>query len=418
MPEPWSYPIRLFERTGVELEYMIVDAETLAVKPIADEALKAITGEYATDAEPDGPDGLISWSNELALHVIELKTTNPVATLDEAAPVFVDHVGRVNAILEPMGARLMPGAMHPWMNPHEELRLWPHEYNRVYEAFNRIFSCEGHGWANLQSTHINLPFGSDDEFGRLHAAMRLVLPILPALAASSPMMDGAVTGLADTRLEVYRSNARRVPSVSGLVVPERVFTRHDYETKLLGSLYRDIAPHDIDGILQHEWLNARGCIARFDRGSIEIRVLDIQENPIADLAIVALVNKTLQALAEEQWATLEEQQSWEVEPLHGLLLRTIREGETARIDDPAYLELFRLRSSAGVTAGEFWSALAERFDLAQPWREHLRLIAEHGTLSTRLRRSLGADPSRERINSVYRALCDCLASNEPFLPGA
>ena len=81
---------------------------------------------------------------------------------------------------QPVIARLLPTAMHPWMDPDRDLRLWPHEASAVYEAFNRIFSCRGHGWANLQSAHINLPFANDEEFGRLHAAIRAVLPIIPA----------------------------------------------------------------------------------------------------------------------------------------------------------------------------------------------------------------------------------------------
>jgi len=38
-------------------------------------------------------------------------------------------------------------------------------------------------------------------------------------------------------------------------------------------------------VLQNEWLNSRGAIARFERDTIEIRVLDSQETPAAELAI-------------------------------------------------------------------------------------------------------------------------------------
>ena len=72
------------------------------------------------------------------------------------------------------------------------MRLWPHENREVYDAFDRIFSCKGHGWANLQSMHINLPFADDAEFGRLHAAIRFLMPLMPGLTASSPVMDGVV----------------------------------------------------------------------------------------------------------------------------------------------------------------------------------------------------------------------------------
>src|SRR5690606_30349750 len=126
----------------------------------------------------------------------------------------------------------------------------------------RIFDCRGHGWANLQSVHLNLPFANDDQFGRLHAAIRLLLPLLPALAASSPLIESRRSGLLDTRLDVYRSNAARIPSVSGQVIPEPVYTRSDYDREILQRMYRDVAPFDPDGTLQHEWLNARGAIAR------------------------------------------------------------------------------------------------------------------------------------------------------------
>ena len=106
-------------------------------------------------------------------------------------------------------------------DPDREARLWPHEYGPVYRAFDRIFGCRGHGWSNLQSTHLNLPFRGDEEFGRLHAAVRLVLPLLPALAASTPIVEGRVGRHLDTRMETYRHNAAKVPSVSSVGVGAR-----------------------------------------------------------------------------------------------------------------------------------------------------------------------------------------------------
>ncbi|MFG0273470.1 MAG: glutamate-cysteine ligase family protein [Phycisphaerales bacterium] len=416
----YRYPIGLFERVGVELEYMIVDAETLDVRPVCDRLLAMVEGASSAhpgDAEPDGPGGVVSWSNELALHVLEMKTPAPVASLAEPLPVFNDHVRRADEMLASLGARLMPGAMHPWMDPHHEMVIWPHEYGAVYEAFDRIFGCTGHGWANLQSTHINLPFADDAEFGRLHAAIRLALPLLPALAASSPMRDGRLSGFADTRLEVYRTNSRAVPSVAGMVIPERVFTRGAYESGLLAGIYRDIRPHDPEGLLQYEWLNARGCIARFMRGAIEIRVLDIQERPLADLAMCELITRFVRALCEERWSDLACQQAFEPEPLHATLLRTIRDGERATIDDGAYLEALGL-GRAPMTAQEAWRRItSELAPNASPWNAALAVILDEGTLSTRLRSALGESPSRDRMRAVYRHLCDCLHDDRPFRAG-
>ena len=41
--------LALFEAFGVELEYMIVDKDSLAVKPVADELLKHELGQYGSD---------------------------------------------------------------------------------------------------------------------------------------------------------------------------------------------------------------------------------------------------------------------------------------------------------------------------------------------------------------------------------
>ncbi|MEY2931033.1 MAG: hypothetical protein RL033_1782 [Pseudomonadota bacterium] len=411
-----SSPLGLFEGIGIELEYMIVDPTSLAVRPVADELLKSVGGGY--DLEVDlGP---VAWSNELALHVIEMKCNGPVRSLSGLGPLFQEHVARMTELLRPLSARLLPTAMHPWMDPERELRLWPHENDFVYQAFDRIFDCRGHGWANLQSMHINLPFGNDDEFGRLHAAMRLILPLLPALAASSPLVEGKLTGLLDTRVDVYRTNARRVPSVAGLVIPEAVFTRADYEQKLLEPMYAALAPHDPDGVLHHEWANARGCIARFERDAIEIRLLDLQEHPRADIAIAALVVGTLKLLVTESLSSYATQRSFSAEQLAPLLHACIRDADEALIDDTELLAALGLPGHAQLTARGIWRALAERVSQSEPgfseWREPLKVILERGCLARRLREAVEDSPSPERLLAVYQEVATCLDRGIAFRP--
>jgi carboxylate-amine ligase len=409
--------LRLFEAFGVELEYMIVDATSLDVRPIADELMRDATGgeEYVGDVEA----GDVSWSNELVAHVVELKTTDPAPSLTPLAASFQSQVQRINELLARHGARLMPGGMHPWMDPARETKLWPHDCNAIYAAFNRIFNCQGHGWSNLQSVHINLPFGDDAEFGRLHAAIRLVLPILPALAASSPIVDGRATGVLDTRLDVYRTNSRRIPSITGHVVPEPVFSEADYRQVILNTLYAEIAPHDPEGILQEEWLNARGAIARFERNTIEIRVLDIQECPAADLAICGLAVGTLRGLADGRFGSLAEQQAWSAERLAEILLATIRDGEQAVVRDTEYLRLFGMQA-ASATVAEVWrhinQCVADRSGRTPETDRALDVILREGPLARRLLHRLGnrADDRHAQARE-YARLCDCLSRGEMFV---
>jgi len=411
-------PLGLFQGFGVELEYMIVDAESLDVRPISDRLLEDEAGAVTTEVER----GPMAWSNELALHVIEFKTAGPASALDGLSDAFHGEVTRALGHLQRHGARLMPTAMHPWMDPHREMALWPHEYNAVYEAFNRIFDCRGHGWANLQSAHLNLPFADDGEFARLHAAIRLALPLIPALAASSPVVDGRATGLLDSRLDAYRHNCDRIPSLVGAVIPEPVWTPAAYREALLAGLYRDLEPHDPAGTLQDEWVNARGAIARFQRNTIEIRLIDVQECPSADLAVLGATVALLRALTEERWSDLSRQQRLPTARLSRLLDATIISAEAAVLDDAEYLVAlgWDARHGSAPTAGEVWRTLVERCvsdgdQALGPAVDTLERLLVDGTLARRILRALGDDPSRARLRGVYEALCQSLDEDDPFL---
>ncbi|PRY15616.1 glutamate-cysteine ligase [Pontibacter ummariensis] len=406
--------LHLFEGFGVELEYMIVQRDTLQVMPITDKLIYDAVGKYISDVEF----GDIAWSNELVLHVVELKTQGPAKRLDGLHQKFQQHVQKINAMLKKYDAMLLPSGAHPLMNPYTDTRLWPHEYNTVYEAYNRIFDCRGHGWANLQSNHLNLPFANDEEFGKLHAAVRMVLPIIPALSASSPILDGKVSGLNDTRLEVYRHNQDKIPSIAGKVIPEAVFTQQDYEQMILQKIYADLAPYDKEGELQEEFVNSRGAIARFSRHTIEIRLIDIQESPVADIAVLQAVLGAIEALVGERWVNLDKLKAWDENRLADMLLEVIRNGEEAMIRDKEYLQCFGYHISGSCTVGELWKHLTQEVVVVDEDEVSyaLNVILSRGNLSRRIRQATGDQPSAEQIRQVYQQLATCLQNGDVFLP--
>jgi len=402
--------LHLFDAYGIELEYMIVDAETLDVRPISDHVLQDEQGEPVSDLDQ----GAISWSNELTHHVIEVKTNGPAADLPSLPAEFQSNVQEINRRLVSAGARLLPTAMHPWMNPRQEMRLWPHDYHVVYETFDKIFDCRGHGWANLQSMHINLPFADDVEFGKLHAAIRLILPLLPALAASSPLIEGRATGQMDSRLDVYRRNAKGVASVTGRVIPEPVYDFESYDREIFQPMYRDIAPLDPEGVLQNEFLNARGAIARFSRGAIEIRVIDVQECPQADLAIAALTIGVLKLLVAETWSRTADQQAVSIETLEPVLLASIEQAGEARIDNEDLLRRFDFPGRQA-TLQQLWQHLYAAVCEAEPdlpgiFGPELDVILNEGCLSRRILQRLGSNPEPNRIHTIYQELADALSA--------
>jgi glutamate---cysteine ligase / carboxylate-amine ligase len=411
-----SRPLRLFAGYGVELEYAIVGKSDLAVRPICDVLLAQAAGHMGAS---EAHRGAIDWSNELCLHVVELKTAGPAADLTDAlAEAFTVELRQAATWLSPHGATLLPGAMHPTMDPARDTRVWPHAGKEIYGTYDRIFGCSGHGWSNLQSAHLNLPFCGDDEFGRLHLAIRAVLPLLPALAASSPVMEGRVTGVLDNRLAVYRGNQRKLASIIGHVIPEPVTTRAQYEAEILAPMFAEIAPLDPEGELQYEWLNSRGAIARFDRDAIEIRLLDVQETPYADLAIALLVREAVRALVNARWVSQADLAALDTLALAGVLDRTIADADAAVVDHRPLLAALGC-GDGRLSAGEVWTHLAEALMLApHPERVELRAalanILGHGPLARRLVRSLGRTPSAARIDAVYRELGDCLLEGRLF----
>ena len=407
--------IHLFQGYGIELEYMLVDRDTLKVKPITDELIKHETGAYQSDFE----NGMVTWSNELVLHVVELKSTRPENNFNGLENAFAENVRRINAILASSNTMLMPTAAHPFMDPMTETKIWPHENNEVYNIYNKIFDCRGHGWSNLQSTHLNLPFYDDEEFAKLHAAVRLVLPLLPALCASSPVLDGKLTGMMDTRLKYYKTNQAKMPSITGKVIPEAVFSKRNYLNTIYERIKSDIAPYDPEHVLNPIWVNSRGAIPRFDRGSIEIRVMDIQECPSADMAILALVIETVKALVNGKFIDFESQMKWKTDFLAQLLDKASEKAGHMVIDDSEYLNAFGFEGKIA-TGVELWGHIAGRLVRSgnvavASARPEIDIILEQGTLSQRIERALGSDVSNENISRVYRRLCDCLAQNRMFL---
>jgi glutamate---cysteine ligase / carboxylate-amine ligase len=407
-------PLGLFDAYGVEAEYMIVDAERLDVAAKADLLLEAAAGELMDEWE----NGAVAWNNELALHVIEFKCNGPRPSLAGLGNDFHENVRLANAKLEREGLRLMPTAMHPWMDPNR-VELWPHGTRVIYETFDRIFSCKGHGWANLQSMQINLPFHGDEEFARLHAAIRFLLPILPGLAASSPVVDGERNGILDNRLVVYRGNCAKIPSVTGEVVPEPMGSVGEYHERLLERIYADLEPHDPERVLRNEWVNARGAIARFDRDTIEIRVLDVQETPRMDVAYAALIVEILKLLCAEQWLDASGMNAWPTGELGKLLKLTERQAEGAVVGDRRFLAAFGFKGSGTELKG-LWEHLIEtvsmRGSLDIGTGRLLEHYLRHGTLATRISKAVGLAPSHSKLTRVYEELCEALAEGVAFAP--
>ncbi len=406
-----NYPI--FSVLGIEIEYMLVDKNTLTVQPKSDLILNLLAGKQINEVVL----GEIAVSNELVMHVIELKNHGPKPPSHAFATAFQQTILHLQPFLEQHQLELLPTGAHPWMNPLLETKRWPHGNNAIYQQFDAIFNCQGHGWANLQSMHINLPFANDEEFCQLHNTIRLILPLLPALAASTPLLDGRQTGLLNSRLDFYAKNQARIPSISGQIIPEFISSEAQYQEEILKPMYRDISPFDPSGILQHQWLNSRAAIPKFDVKAIEIRILDTQECVNADIAIASVIHAILKRWYESGSQVFLEK-ICSTEQLKAIYDQTIKTGLTVQIEDPSLFAQWQLPKKPGMTVRDIWSLLIESVssELSQESQLALEHLLNHGNLSERIVRACSHDFSKEKMMQVYRQLGGCLLKNEQFNP--
>ncbi|MBK7084744.1 MAG: glutamate--cysteine ligase [Flavobacteriales bacterium] len=406
-------PYKLFEVTGIELEYMVVERGTLKVLPIVDKLFEDVTGKITSDVDR----GDVEWSNELVSHVVELKTAKPTKRIPSFRKKFASEVQAINAVLAKRNAMLLPTAAHPLMDPFTETVIWPHDHNEVYALYNRIFDCRGHGWSNLQSTHLNLPFATDEEFSKLHAAVRLVLPLIPALSASSPILDGKVTGHLDSRMEAYLHHQERLPQLMGSLIPEAVFTQEDYYREIFGPIGKALAPFDPENVMDHHFANSRGAIARFDRGAIELRVIDIQECPNADLAIAELIVALTRAMTKGRWTSTYLQRAWSETDLLAIFKQVIRDADKAEIIDRDFLVMFGVMKEERMTAQRLWEHIVQelRSELSEGAQEVISHILQHGCLARRILGRTGASPTEDTVRKVYTEIAECLQHDRLFV---
>lgn len=399
----------LFSVLGIEIEYMLVDKDSLDIRPQSDQILKRLAGHQVNEVVL----GDIGISNELVMHVLEFKNNGPKPPSAPIAEHFQTALLGIQALLDEAQLLLLPTGAHPWMNPHTETVRWPHGCNAIYQQFDRIFDCKGHGWSNLQSMHVNLPYSNEEEFCQLHNVIRLILPLLPALAASSPILSGQSTGVLDSRLSFYAQNQSLIPSISGDVIPEFIRTEQEYREKILNPMFKDIKPFDPDGILQHDWLNSRAAIPKFDHKAIEIRIIDTQECVNADIAIAKVVSAILKNWQSSSSYYLD--RPCDTLRLKHLFNDAISKGFSSIMDDGELARQWQLPARS-MTLRDVWSHLIERVspELNQTEQLALEHILSQGSLSERILRTTGNDMNKNTLKRVYSQLAQCLLANRQF----
>jgi carboxylate-amine ligase len=233
-------------------------------------------------------------------------------------------------------------------------------------------------------------------------------------------LGGKFTGSYDTRLKYYKINQAKIPSITGRVIPEAVFSKRNYLQVIYEKIKADIAQYDPEQKLNPIWVNSRGAIARFDRGSIEIRVMDCQESPAADMAVVTIVVETIKALVAGKFLDHDTQMKWKTDTLAHIFDRVVENAGETVLDQQEYLQIFGVQEKK-VTVQELWLHIVSRLSKGEgselERRKHaINILLKEGTLAQRMVRAMNNNFSQANIAQVYRQLSVCLVQNKLFVP--
>lgn len=328
---------------GTEHEYSINDAHFMPL-PVSDRILTEIGGVLSNEV----PFGEVIVSKELQKHVLEVVPSRPAERIPALESDLCSGVKRLMQFISPH--LLMGLGMHPLLRL-EMTGVWDHEEGEIYREYDRLFGIRQHGWLNIQALQINIPYRNEAELIRLHNRIRSLLPFMVALTASSPMVEGRMTGLMDNRLFYYRKNQERIPEICNNILPERLRSLHEY-LRIQEGIYSKLRAAGAD-ILCREWLNSRGVIIRFSRECLEIKALDEQECVRSDMAVLSLLLPLLRCRDLE----IEED---EEELMH--LLGTAIEGGTAHLKQELRWLCRKAESTANADERLYLPVIRERIE--------------------------------------------------------
>jgi gamma-glutamyl:cysteine ligase YbdK (ATP-grasp superfamily) len=298
--------------------------------------------------------------------------------------------------------------MHPSLNL-DDAQIWKHRDRQIYEALGRIFNLKQHGWLNIQSFQLNLPYRNEKEAIKLHNVLSSILPYLPAVAAASPIFDTKIGDYLDNRLHFYLTNQREVPSITGDIIPEQVNSLEEYEKTTVKHYSNDLCKLDAPKcLLNKKWLNSRGAVIRPDRKAIEVRILDEQECVKSDVALSCFIRAALRGMMADE--------PYPIVP-HEILVQNLshimKSGLDAHVLHPK-----------GSTAKQVCRHLLEIACGSANWEEkkYLPLIKqriENGNLSQMILRDITKKTRKmdieEAIFDLYSSLANCLSNNRVYV---
>ncbi|OUL31766.1 putative glutamate--cysteine ligase [Nostoc sp. T09] len=172
------------------------------------------------------------------------------------------------------------------------------------------------------SVHINIGISDPELLMRACRVIRVEAPLFLALSASSPFLDGKTTGYHSTRWGLFPHTPARVP----------LFESHAHHIQWVE---QQLAAGTMQNV-RHLWASVRpnGDRRPYDLNRLELRICDLVTDPIALLAITALLEARLLQVIENPDIDPLTQSSFSAEELISLTASNEAAAATASLDAP------------------------------------------------------------------------------------
>ena len=245
---------------GIEEEFAILDPDTRSL---------AQRFEELKSASEDDPVLADAVAGELIRSEIEIRSGRG-ENLADALARQRDARARLFRLAAEMGALLAATGTHPWSPWQEQEIIDTEHYRRVEEGLQYV------AWRNNTfSLHVHVGVRGAERAVRVCDRLRPVLPLLLAVSANSPFLDGRDSGLHSVRSQIFTKSFPRcgIPDAFGGwpaytdYVDFLVRTRSVVEQT---QIWWSIRPH-------HGF------------GTVEFRICDAQSSATESTALVELI---------------------------------------------------------------------------------------------------------------------------------
>ncbi len=245
---------------GLEEEFAILDPVTLDLLPRYSEM------RSAADADPLLAEAI---AGELISSEIEIRSGRG-ETLHAAIEAQRARRLALFALAREHGVGLGATGTHPWADYRKQVIIDTDHYRRVEHGLKYV------AWRNNTfSLHVHVGIEGADRAVRVCDRLRAALPVLLAISASSPFLDGRNSGLHSARTQIF---TRSFPRCG---VPDAFGSWDDY-ARYIEFLVRTRSIVEYTQV----WWSVR---PHFSFGTVEVRVCDAQSTATESEALAGLI---------------------------------------------------------------------------------------------------------------------------------